>query len=140
MADKAVAVQARSLAGSAMATLQIRHCEQVLPVLCEGTDQYLQVRRQVMRHRDASQMKGMLGKEDGTSKDGLHWLGSGENTAPKLKKAPDRDEELRLKERRVGFSKWRAVTIEEEDDVDKHCPVMITKSVWSWIYTERTRQ
>ena len=51
---------------------QIRHREQVLPALCEGTDQYLQVCRQVMRHKDASQTKEMLGKEHGTSKDGPH--------------------------------------------------------------------
>ena len=50
---------------------QIRHRKQVLPVLHEGTDQYLQVRRQAMRYKDASQTKEMLGKEQGTSKDGL---------------------------------------------------------------------
>ena len=49
---------------------QIRHCEQVLPALHEGTDQYLQVHRQAMRYKDASQTKETPGKEQGTSKDG----------------------------------------------------------------------
>ena len=50
---------------------QIRHREQVLPALCEGTDQYLQVHRQAMQYKDASQTKETPGKEQGTSKDGL---------------------------------------------------------------------
>ena len=51
---------------------QIRHHEQVLPVLHEGTDQYLHICRQAMQHKDALQTKEMLGKEQGTSKDGPH--------------------------------------------------------------------
>jgi len=79
-----------------------------LYMLHESTDEYLQVCRQVMRHRKTLQNKKVTQNE-------TKWLESGEDTAEKIKKAPDK--ELEVNEQRPHKMK---VSVVEEEDVQRH--------------------
>jgi hypothetical protein len=85
----------------------------VIPALKEGEDEYLQVHRQAMQFWEETD------KQEGMSGTNSHWLENGMNTAPWVKKPPDKETG-----KRMLSSKARRASISEEDNVDMHWPGM----------------
>ena len=88
---------------------QVRMRGKNLYVLRESMDKYLQVCRQAMWHGKTSQNKKV-------TQDETKWLESSEDTAKKIKKAPDK--ELEVNKQRPH--KTKVSIVEEEEDVQRH--------------------